>query len=68
MCSRFREIERAKRLFGAEHANVQPHSGSNANFAAYLALAEPSDAIMAMKEISAVRSTRVIEMPSTPRK
>ena len=33
-------IERAKRLFGAEHANVQPHSGSQANFAVYFALCE----------------------------
>jgi len=41
-------IERAKKLFGAEHANMQPHAGSQANMAAYFALAEPSDKIMAM--------------------
>ena len=41
-------IARAKRLFGAEHANVQPHAGSQANMAAYLALAEPGDTLMAM--------------------
>lgn len=40
--------ERALRLFGADHANVQPHSGSQANFAAYLALLAPGDTIMAM--------------------
>ncbi len=41
-------IERAKRLFGAEHANVQPHAGSQANMAAYFALASAGDVIMAM--------------------
>jgi len=41
-------IDRAKELFGAEHANVQPHAGSQANMAAYLALAEPGSTIMAM--------------------
>jgi glycine hydroxymethyltransferase len=41
-------IDRAKQLFGAEHANVQPHSGSQANMAAYFALAKPGDTILAL--------------------
>jgi glycine hydroxymethyltransferase len=41
-------VDRVKRLFGAEYANVQPHSGSQANMAVYLALLNPGDTIMGM--------------------
>lgn len=41
-------IERAKALFGADHANVQPHSGTQANMAAYALLLEPGDTVMGM--------------------
>ncbi len=41
-------IDRAKQLFGAEHANVQPHSGAQANMAAYLAIAKPGDTLLGL--------------------
>src|SRR5437762_10458411 len=39
-------IDRAKRLFGAEHANVQPHSGTQANITAYMSVMKPGDTLM----------------------
>jgi len=47
VCERL-AIERAKQLFGAEHANVQPHSGSQANMAVYFSYLQPGDTILAM--------------------
>src|SRR2546423_6399644 len=41
-------IDRAKELFGADHVNVQPHAGAQANNAAYMAMLEPGDTIMGM--------------------
>ena len=42
-------IERAKKIFGAEHANVQPHSGSQANMAVYFSMLQPGDSVMGME-------------------
>jgi glycine hydroxymethyltransferase len=42
-------IDRARELFGAEHVNVQPHSGTSANLAAFAALAEPGDTVLSME-------------------
>ncbi|HKL11404.1 MAG TPA: serine hydroxymethyltransferase, partial [Clostridia bacterium] len=42
-------IERAKELYGAEHANIQPHSGSQANQSVYAALIKPGDTMLGMK-------------------
>lgn len=41
-------IERAKKLFGCDHANVQPHSGANANFAVYFAVLNPGDTVLGL--------------------
>src|ERR671924_571855 len=42
-------IERAKKLFGAEHANVQPHSGAQANMATYFPVPKPREAVVGLK-------------------
>ena len=41
-------IDRARELFGAEHANVQPHSGSQANMAVYFSVCQPGDTVLGM--------------------
>ena len=49
--------ERAKKLFGAEYANVQPHSGSQANEAAYAAVIQPGDTVLGMSAESSRRAS-----------
>src|SRR5436190_20019953 len=51
-------LERVKQLFGADHANVQAHSGASANLAAYLAVAEPGDTLLGMSLAHGGRLTR----------
>ena len=51
-------IERAKELFGAKFANVQPHSGAQANYAAYAALIKPGDTILGMSLASRLWHSR----------
>ena len=50
-------IERAKELFGADHANVQPHAGAQANMAAYFALLQPGDTILSVSTTAATSRT-----------
>ena len=54
-------IERAKKLFGAAYANVQPHSGAQANTAVYFALIKPGDTVTAGQTIGAVGNTALME-------
>ena len=58
-------IERVKALFGAEHANVQPHSGANANMCAYQALLEPGDTVLGLSA-STTAATSPTARRSTP--
>jgi glycine hydroxymethyltransferase len=53
----YRAIDRAKSLFGAEHANVQPHSGASANVAVYQAFTKPGDTVLAMSLAHGVHLT-----------
>ena len=56
-------IQRAKQLFGADYANVQPHSGSQANSAAYAAMIQPGDVVLGM---NLAHGGRVIDLHGSP--
>jgi glycine hydroxymethyltransferase len=63
-------IDRAKNLFGADHANVQPHSGAPANIAVYFAWLEPGDTVLGMRLDHGGHLTHghpVTTMPNSPK-
>ena len=60
-------IDRAKELFGAEHANVQPHAGAQANMAVYLGLLEPGDTVLSLRLDQVVSARRVEKIAALDR-
>ena len=55
-------IDRAKKLFGCDYANVQPHSGAQANMAVFVAMLKPGDTVLSMSPVSYTHLT----LPTTP--